>query len=281
LANAIAALRAVLQLHFRDPADLDEVVQSACVRLVQAIHKAGTVDSPAAFLHSVWREERAMLLRERARWQRLGEAGDLPVEELALAAAADGFTEEEVRSIGAALPGSLGAWLLDHVSGRSDEDLAAKDRVTTAAIRQRWRQLRGYFLAEGVLPKILDEQGLVELEEDIVSGLTSVWGRRAKLHPTSQNYDVALATFNATEAMMVAELADLKDGRYLLVNEEFTKRQFWLQRSYPDYLFVLMSPKASHQGHAYVAFCLDLKHRHRAVRETRELRRAAHRAQSR
>jgi DNA-directed RNA polymerase specialized sigma24 family protein len=156
LANAIAALRAVLQLHFRDPADLDEVVQSACVRLVQAIRKAGTVDSPAGFLHSVWREERAMLLRERARRQRLGEAGDLPVEELALAAAADGFTEEEIRSIGAALPGSLGAWLLDHVSGRSDEDLAARDGVTTAAIRQRWRQLRGYFLAEGVLPKILD-----------------------------------------------------------------------------------------------------------------------------
>jgi len=156
LAGAIAALRAILQSNFRDPVDLDEVVQNACVRLVLASCKAGTVESPAAFLHSVWREERALLLRERARRQRLGEAGDLPVEELALAAAEDGFTEEQILSIGASLPGSLGAWFLDHVAGRSDEDLAARDGVTTAAIRQRWRQLREYFLAEGVLPKILD-----------------------------------------------------------------------------------------------------------------------------
>jgi hypothetical protein len=144
-----------------------------------------------------------------------------------------------------------------------------------------FEEMRAILLEQGLLAEDeLTEQGLVDLEEDIVSGLTSVWKRRAELHPTSPNYKVALAAFNASEAMMSAELADLKDGHFLLVNEEFTKRQFWLQRSHPDYLFVLMSPKASRQGHAYVAFCLDLKHRHRAVQETRELRRAAQRAQN-
>jgi len=142
--------------------------------------------------------------------------------------------------------------------------------------------IRVILLEQGLLAEDeLTEQGLVDLEEDIVSGLTSVWERRAKLHPTSPNYNESLATFNAREAMLAAELADLKDGLYLLVGDAFAKRQFSLQIEHPEYLFVLMSPKSSRQGKANVAFCLDLKHRHSAVQETRELRRAARRAQNR
>lgn len=73
LADAIAGLRMVLRPLIRNPADLEDVLQSACVRLVQASRTDGGVRCPQAFLRSVWRGEFAMVCRERARRQESGE----------------------------------------------------------------------------------------------------------------------------------------------------------------------------------------------------------------
>lgn len=54
LATAIASLRLILRPLIHDLADLEDVVQNACVRLVQASRLAGGVKSPLAFLRAVW-----------------------------------------------------------------------------------------------------------------------------------------------------------------------------------------------------------------------------------
>lgn len=156
LANAIAGLRMVLRPLIRNPADLEDVLQNKCVRLVQASRTDGGVRCPQAFLRSVWREELAMVCRERARRQESGEAGEPQPDELACSAKSEGWSEEQIVMVGAALPGVLRAWFADRVSGRSDAELAARDDVTEAAIRRRWMQLRAHFENEGVLEKILD-----------------------------------------------------------------------------------------------------------------------------
>jgi hypothetical protein len=114
------------------------------------------VKSPLAFLRAVWHEELAMVLRERARRQQLGGASEPQLDELAWSAKAEGWLEEQIRVVGDALPGALGSWFADHLSGLSDAELAARDGVTQAAIRRRRTILRGHFEKVGVMEKILD-----------------------------------------------------------------------------------------------------------------------------
>jgi hypothetical protein len=111
--------------------------------------------------------------------------------------------------------------------------------------------------------------GLELLEEDVVSAYLSVSERRALLDPASPDFKRSVAVFNAMEAQYAAQLADLKDGLFVLVNEEFAKRQYDPQRRYPQYLMVLMSPKPSLRGRCLVAFCLEMELRHPALMEAR------------
>jgi hypothetical protein len=82
------------------------------------------------------------------------------------------------------------------------------------------------------------------------------------------------------EAQFVAQLADLKEGLYVLVNEDFARKQFALQRRHPDIALVLMSPKECVGGRCLVAFCLDMHVRHPGLREARRMRSLAWRTTS-
>ena len=153
---AIDALRVAKRRWFRDPADLEDVVQNVCLRLARAGSNGVVVESPGEFFWKVWPTELALWLRARALRHRYSGGSAQDPEVLASAEDSASPTEDQIRAAGARLQEPIRSWFADFLSGSSDAEIAARDGVSEAAIRRRWMRLRLRFAKTKSVEEFLD-----------------------------------------------------------------------------------------------------------------------------
>lgn len=156
LAHALDALRIAKRRRFRDPADLEDILQDVAMRFVRAVARGVIVRSPLAFLREAWPTEFARWLRSRMRSTGRASRGLDELPEFVVDDSLESPTESRIRAAGYRLPEPLRSWFDDLLSGRSDAALAARDGVSEAAIRRRWRRLRAHFETASTLEDFLE-----------------------------------------------------------------------------------------------------------------------------
>jgi DNA-directed RNA polymerase specialized sigma24 family protein len=156
LAHALDALRIAKRRGIRDPADLEDILQNAALRFVRAVARGVIVRSPFAFLLEAWSTEFALWLRSRRTTTRPGLRDPGELSHLLVDDSWESPTESRIRAAGNRLPEPLRTWFDDFLSGRSDVALAARDGVSEAAVRRRWRRLREHFDKPSTLADFLE-----------------------------------------------------------------------------------------------------------------------------
>jgi DNA-directed RNA polymerase specialized sigma24 family protein len=152
-------LRIVAKLLLRSNDDVEDAIQGAALRVLRDSRNGPPIRSLPALLTTAVRSEAQMILRaQRRRLARvsLGVETDLQVD-------SDetwpmfGVGADLVEAISAQLPDGARSWLADVLAGASDADIARRDRVTEAAVRQRRSRL------VTLVDRMLSEQEIVEL----------------------------------------------------------------------------------------------------------------------